>query len=852
MGRLTRIDHPPGWTPTTFSFVPAAVAEAGLPAGHWRQTETTGAYRRTTWFDARFRPVLTQEEDTGLASSKRHTRRCYDHEGRETFAGYPLAGAGTVGCGGDGVRSVHDALGRVTSTSQTSELGSLSTTIAYLPGFQTRTTDPSGHTTTTAFHAFDRPDTGAPIRVEEPGAVTTTITRDVFGKPLSTTRGGSHDGQPVSATRHYVYDSAQRLCKRIEPETGATLFAYDPGDRLTATVQGSPELGLSCSPLPLAEATTRSHDRRDRLLSVSHPGAPTTSYGYFADGALQRVSQGEAEWTYSYNNRRLLTGETLSFGDSYAFSYGYSPLGHLASMTTPSGLSLDYAPNALGQPTRAGHFASAASHHPDGSLKQFTYGNGLTRAITQNARRRPSTVKDSHPGGVIHEFHYGYDRNGNLTTITDLGQAGLQTRTMAYDDRDRLIGASANQLWGTAAYSYDPLDNLRSADQGSRQHRYHYDPQHRLSTITTPAGGIVWDFAHDARGNQTRKGSQARTFDGANRITAIDGDAYAYDGHGRRVATWKADGSTKVEVYTRDGKLAFVVDSARGGASSYVHLGTLRIAEEHWQCATDTRTATYLHPDLLGSPVAETDANRIATVRTHYAPYGEPLNRTVDGPGYTGHLHDATTGLVYAQQRYYDPVIGRFLSIDPVAADPDSGSNFNRYWYANNNPYRFIDPDGRAVTCTADTCTAQGNSIAEAAVDALTIGIIYVGRLTQIAVAESNQESDDGTSQQVPSLPKELVGIQDGEGGETKTRVNNGPLSPENGGTGKAESDFDRLTGGRSSPPPEGSTLPEGSKIGENGIIIRPGKEGEGPRIDIPASGSKPRETLHYPTENLQ
>ncbi|MDZ4348879.1 MAG: RHS repeat-associated core domain-containing protein, partial [Xanthomonadaceae bacterium] len=77
------------------------------------------------------------------------------------------------------------------------------------------------------------------------------------------------------------------------------------------------------------------------------------------------------------------------------------------------------------------------------------------------------------------------------------------------------------------------------------------------------------------------------------------------------------------------------------------------------------------------------------------APYGEPLNRTVDGPGYTGHVHDAATGLVYAQQRYYDPIIGRFLSIDPVAADPNSGSNFNRYWYANNNPYKFTDPDGR-------------------------------------------------------------------------------------------------------------------------------------------------------------
>ncbi|WP_081770259.1 RHS repeat-associated core domain-containing protein [Luteimonas huabeiensis] len=37
----------------------------------------------------------------------------------------------------------------------------------------------------------------------------------------------------------------------------------------------------------------------------------------------------------------------------------------------------------------------------------------------------------------------------------------------------------------------------------------------------------------------------------------------------------------------------------------------------------------------------------------------------------------------------------RFVSTDPVKADPNTGQNFNRYSYANNNPYRFTDPDGR-------------------------------------------------------------------------------------------------------------------------------------------------------------
>lgn len=40
------------------------------------------------------------------------------------------------------------------------------------------------------------------------------------------------------------------------------------------------------------------------------------------------------------------------------------------------------------------------------------------------------------------------------------------------------------------------------------------------------------------------------------------------------------------------------------------------------------------------------------------------------------------------------------MSVDPVALDGKTGDNFNRYWYANNNPYRFTDPDGRWSTGT--------------------------------------------------------------------------------------------------------------------------------------------------------
>lgn len=127
------------------------------------------------------------------------------------------------------------------------------------------------------------------------------------------------------------------------------------------------------------------------------------------------------------------------------------------------------------------------------------------------------------------------------------------------------------------------------------------------------------------------------------------------------------------------------------------------------------RTVEYIHTDALGTPVAITDEHQQVIQRSEYAPYGELLNRPPqDGPGYTGHVQDTATGLVYMQQRYYDPALGRFLSVDPVTANPNTGAGFGRYNYATNNPYRFVDPDGRCEAPTGTRICTRSNLIGAA------------------------------------------------------------------------------------------------------------------------------------------
>jgi len=119
---------------------------------------------------------------------------------------------------------------------------------------------------------------------------------------------------------------------------------------------------------------------------------------------------------------------------------------------------------------------------------------------------------------------------------------------------------------------------------------------------------------------------------------------------------------------------------------------------------------THIHTDALGSPVAATDEQGNVIWREQYQPYGE---RITNDPAalqnqrwYTGHPQDTETGLVYAGARYYDLTLGRFMAVDPVSFTEKNLHSMNRYAYGANNPYKYVDPDGRKIVF-APGSTAQ-------------------------------------------------------------------------------------------------------------------------------------------------
>lgn len=198
--------------------------------------------------------------------------------------------------------------------------------------------------------------------------------------------------------------------------------------------------------------------------------------------------------------------------------------------------------------------------------------------------------------------------------------------------------------------------------------------------------------------------------------------------------------------------------------------GWLGLTASAW--AQQTTVVEYIHTDALGSPVAVTDSSGNVIERQIYEPYGAQLTTAPsDTPGFTGHVSDSLTGLNYMQQRYYDPTIGRFLSVDPVTAMSDPVSFFNRYKYAANNPYKFTDPDGRCEKVTGSNICG-GGGVAKAMLATSVRSPLDIGANKQSGSAQPTARASSAGNPAPASAPARFGGkgeVTSAFTGDTKT-----------------------------------------------------------------------------------
>ncbi|WP_022972860.1 NBR1-Ig-like domain-containing protein, partial [Xanthomonas maliensis] len=236
-----------------------------------------------------------------------------------------------------------------------------------------------------------------------------------------------------SAARSYVYDANQQLCKVIEPESGATVMAYDAAGNLAWSASGLDLPSTTSCDLDAAansgRVVSRGYDPRNRLKTLRFPDRNgDQDWTYTPDGlpaqvtTLSDAGASPVTNTYAYNKRRSLATESVSQPNWYSWSvnYAHDANGNLAGQTYPTGLSVAYAPNALGQVTdvrdQSGNvYASGISYYPNGAARQFTYGNGVVHSLVLNARQMPQQVRDAN----IASLEYHYDANGNVNGIID-------------------------------------------------------------------------------------------------------------------------------------------------------------------------------------------------------------------------------------------------------------------------------------------------------------------------------------------------------------------------------------------------------------------------------------------------
>ncbi|WDE11754.1 RHS repeat domain-containing protein [Thalassomonas haliotis] len=631
--------------------------------------------------------ILEDKVSGNTGSHLRYQNFAYDYNNRQVFTSF-LSDSHSEA---RGTSTTYDALGRI-ETIHTSGSGTI--TYAYLAGNKVKTTDAKSNDTTTTYLAYGAPEYQQITSIASPEGVTTDIAINLFGNITSVKQAGTQ-GYAVEQFEYRAYDAQQRLCQIKRTDVGATVIGRNALGEITWQADGQTATSNNAcnTSAVVGDKITFTYDNLGSQHTISYgDGTPTRTFTRDNNGNITSIAGGGYRQSYQYNNQGLLAEETLELdGKVFVLNYGYDALGSLSRLAYPGGeLAVDFAPNSFGQATQASwtkadqstyNFVKpGASYYPNGSIDSFTYGNGIIHKTTLNSRQLPQQLHDYLGSTDKIKLGYSYDNNNNITRITNGVDSNFSLSALTYDGLDRLTGTTGGAAIGSSSLSYDGLGNIRRYSNTSSFNpsnlTYGYNSSMRLNSLTG-SGSEGYNFgqndSYDSRGNVTDNGKRSFQYNLAGQMITSGSNRYLYDGYNRRIKTTDSKGAS-YSLYSQSGRLMYR-ETVKGGIN-YIFLGDKLVAKQGSGVVTKSDDPDY---------------NSVMS----FKPFGEAIEAPNDEVGYTGHKFDTDLGLSYMQARYYDPVIGRFYSNDPKGfRDIHS---FNRYTYANNNPYKYLDPDGMAA-----------------------------------------------------------------------------------------------------------------------------------------------------------
>lgn len=603
----------------------------------------------------------------------------------------------------------------------------------------TTTTDPNGNVAVVHTDAFDN-------KVRED--------RMLGGFPLSTNYGWDALNRlatitdPIGAPWSYQYDTLSRRTAAQDPDAGASSYSYDAAGRLLTRTDAR------------ATLTTFTYDRLSRVTSqtVAPSGGPsevtTSTYdearaGFYNVGKLTTQTKANISTTrtdYDMAGRAVREQWTVppsgTGAETFTLETRYDEGGRIRGKSFPNGdvvgtpsnpWTYDEAGRLLAIPGHVTSFLYDAA----GKTTSATYSNGVTTAFAYSLPRGwLDQVTTAKAGTTLFQAIYGHDAGGRISSVATSGTAPTvpsDSWTYEYDDVDRLITADNTDDTRDQSFTYDNAGNLTfAAGVGAYTYPEPTAPRPH-APLTIDGATLSWD----AGGNLTNGRGRTLAWDGENRPATITlagaSVAMIYGPEGERLKKTTATEIPPGSACTAPApqKITLTVTGDIERVTSYVCEGSPAAwtAKTTWRLDVhaDTQLVTpdaggatapvFLHRDHLASVKLTTDATGCVASRSAYRPYGDRTQAEApsipgcspaapaEPRGFIGERHDPETGLLYLHARYYDPVIGRFLSPDTL--DPiETGVGTNRYAYADNDPINKSDPNGHIIESVWDAANA--------------------------------------------------------------------------------------------------------------------------------------------------